>query len=324
MSRIAVTTRSGSSNWIQWPLFVATMWRPRDERSASRRCCSKCIRSLIAARDHQERQIRQRDHAINRGCRLFEHCEMIRHRPKAFRLTPERLHDGCRSGGSFRTSPTNRSRVRAAVGPKTRTNLRGMPCARPPTGRDTPARHRLAPGARRRVTAECHRAADAPVVGSSDAIHSADRATPGRRCRQGAPMRRRTPKRAKGMADQHRRSIARRIGENSTQLGHHPGDRARSSSWIAPAQASAIVGARTREGRDVRASRAPSSGTRPRYRTRRERRPAIAGTDQMQMLSADVDHDAGRRVQPCAASSTNELVHDTCREAYRRACFRSR
>jgi hypothetical protein len=36
----------------------------------------------------------------------------------------------------------------------------------------------------------------------------------------------------------------------------------------------------------------------------------------MQTLSAGVDHHAGRGVQPCAASSTNELVHDTCSEAY--------
>jgi hypothetical protein len=36
----------------------------------------------------------------------------------------------------------------------------------------------------------------------------------------------------------------------------------------------------------------------------------------MQTLSADVDHHARRGVQPCAASSTNELVHDTCSEAY--------
>ena len=56
------------------------------------------IRSLIAARDHQERQISERDDATNRGGRLFEHCEMLRHRPKAFRLTPERLHDGMQIG----------------------------------------------------------------------------------------------------------------------------------------------------------------------------------------------------------------------------------
>src|SRR5580765_8471400 len=58
----------------------------------------ECIRSLIAAGDHEERQIGQRDHAINRGRRLFERCEMIRHRPKAFRLTPERLHDWMQIG----------------------------------------------------------------------------------------------------------------------------------------------------------------------------------------------------------------------------------
>jgi len=58
----------------------------------------ECLQRLIAARDHEERQIGQRDRAINRGCRLFEHCEMIRHRPKAFRLTPERLHDGMQIG----------------------------------------------------------------------------------------------------------------------------------------------------------------------------------------------------------------------------------
>ena len=52
-----------------------------------------CIRSLIAARDHDERQISHRDDATDSGCRLFERCEMIRHRPKAFRLTPQRLHD---------------------------------------------------------------------------------------------------------------------------------------------------------------------------------------------------------------------------------------
>ena len=58
----------------------------------------ECIRSLIAARDHDERQIGQRGHATDSGCRLFEHCEMIRHRPKAFRLTPERLHDWMQIG----------------------------------------------------------------------------------------------------------------------------------------------------------------------------------------------------------------------------------
>jgi len=58
----------------------------------------ECIRTLIPARDHHERQIGQRDHAIDRGCRLFQHGEMIRHRPKALRLTPERLHDGMQIG----------------------------------------------------------------------------------------------------------------------------------------------------------------------------------------------------------------------------------
>jgi len=121
--------------------------------------------------------------------------------------------------------------------------------------------------------------------------------------------------RAKGVADQYRRSIARRIGENSTQLGHHPGDGARSASWIAPAQASAIVGARRREGRNGRVHARPAQGRGRDTGLEENGRPAIAGTDQMQLLSADADHRPGRGVQPCAASSTNELVQDACSDA---------
>ena len=123
-------------------------------------------------------------------------------------------------------------------------------------------------------------------------------------------------KRPKGVADQHRRSVARRMGENSTQLGHHPGDGARSSSWLAPAQTSAIVGARRRKSRDVRAHARPAQGRGRDTGLEEDGRPAMTCTDQMQMLSADVDHQAGRGVQPCAASRTNELVHNTCSEAY--------
>src|SRR5438445_966274 len=37
-SRIIMTTRSGSSNWIQCALFAAITWRLCDDRRASSRC----------------------------------------------------------------------------------------------------------------------------------------------------------------------------------------------------------------------------------------------------------------------------------------------
>ena len=52
----------------------------------------------VAARDDDEWHVRQRGHATGDGGHLFECAEMIRHRSKAFGLTPERLHDGMHVG----------------------------------------------------------------------------------------------------------------------------------------------------------------------------------------------------------------------------------
>ena len=277
----------------------------------------ECIRSLIAARDHDERQIGQRDHAINRGCRLFEHCEMIRHRPKAFRLTPERLHDGMQIGWELpHLADQSLQGTRGGWPEDANEPARNALCAARQQGEtgphDTDSRQELADARQLNATAQQTRLLSGHRMPFTRRIEQHQAGDVIRVCRcVGARQ-----KRAKGMADQHRRSIVRRIGENSAQLGQHPGDRARSFCWIAPAQASAIVGARTREGRDVRAYACPAQGRGCDTGLEEDRRPASTGTDQMQMLSADVDHRAGRGIEPCAASSTNELVHGTCREAY--------
>ena len=76
------------------------------------------VRWLIAARDDDQRNVWKRCHAGDHGGRFLQCGEVIGHRSRTFRLAPEFLHHRRTSGGSFRTSPTSRSRVRAAVGPK--------------------------------------------------------------------------------------------------------------------------------------------------------------------------------------------------------------
>ena len=50
------------------------------------------IGRLIAARDDDERYVEERPHAMRRRRHLLERGKMVRHRSKAFRLTPDFLH----------------------------------------------------------------------------------------------------------------------------------------------------------------------------------------------------------------------------------------
>ena len=86
---------------------------------------------------------------------------------------------------------------------------------------------------------------------------------------------------------------------------------------LAPAQAGTIVRTCVRERRNVAQHACPAQRRCRNAGLEEDRRPAVAGADDMQMLSADVEHHPGRRIPAHAVSSANELIesarsHDDC------------
>jgi hypothetical protein len=71
-SRTAVTTRAGSSNWIQWPLLAATRCQPCNERRANSRCFASVSGADRRSRRRPAARLPGTSHDSRRGARTRE------------------------------------------------------------------------------------------------------------------------------------------------------------------------------------------------------------------------------------------------------------
>src|SRR5438094_6537350 len=207
---------------------------------------------LVAARDDHEGNIAKRCDATRNRRSLFKRGQVTGHRLKAFRLTPQRLHDGvdvwwqllhfaneslqCASGG--RSKNTYHTSWNAWRSP----GQEGKTRAHDSNSREDAAN-----------TREVNASPEQARLLSRDRLPLArwieqHEAGDGGRTRRGVGANEQGTKR---VADQHSWSCSRCVGQNAVQFAQHPRHGPRPSTGRAPAQPGAIVRTCAREGRDL-------------------------------------------------------------------------
>src|SRR5688500_13381826 len=82
--------------------------------------CGDLLRWLVSAGDHDHRNLARRNKTAQGDALALEHLQVIRHRGKALRLTPEGLHDGMNIGWklpNLTDKPLERPRCRRTKDP---------------------------------------------------------------------------------------------------------------------------------------------------------------------------------------------------------------
>ena len=113
---------------------------------------------------------------------------------------------------------------------------------------------------------------------------------------------------AAGRPYQHHRSANSTAAEEFGQLARDAAGCPRGRAGVAVAQACSVVGAHTRESRDIRLDETPASAHAAESRVEDDSRRTVPGAPQMQPVSSDVDEMSWRRSRCQVLTSRKPLI----------------